>query len=101
MTNMTVLTLDEVLDETLANHLQSHTIPIHTTMVEACKISINSLNQGELMTIVDLPYNVHFYNLITKKDEQFIEAFKVIVLCHLEKFLNKDARKLLDNYMES
>jgi len=98
---MTVLTLDEVLDKDLANHLQSHIIPIHTTMVDACKIAIDSLNHGELMTIVDLPYNVHFYNLTTKRDEQYIEAFKVVVLCHLEKFLSNDARKLLDNYMNS
>lgn len=98
---MTVLTLDEALDEILANHLQDHTIPIHTTMVGACKIAIDCLNHGDLMTVIDLPYNVHFVRYDTGKEEQYMEAFKVVVFCHLEKFLNINARKILDEYMES
>jgi hypothetical protein len=88
---MTVLTFDEVL----ANHLQSHPIPIPTTMVDTCNTAVKLVNNFDLNTMVELPYNVHFRRLSTWEREQTMEAFKVIAFCHLENFLTKEA---LDNY---
>jgi hypothetical protein len=91
MTNMTVLTFNEVL----AKHLLSHPIPIPVTMVDACNIAVKLVNNFDLKTMVELPYNVHFRRLSTWEREQSMEAFKVIAFCHLEDFLTKEA---LDNY---
>lgn len=94
---MTVLTFDEVI----ANHLQSHLVPIHTTMVKACRISIDSMNRNDWYKMVELPYNVHFRNAITWEREQIIPAWKIVALCHLEKWLNKDVAEKFDAFMKS
>lgn len=94
---MTVLTFDEVI----ANHLQAHPIPIHTTMVDACKISIESMNNGDWNKMVELPYNVHARRYSTWEREQSIPAWKVVALCHLEKWLDKEVAKKFDAFMKS
>jgi hypothetical protein len=95
MNNTTVLTFDEVL----AKHLQDHTIPIHTTMVGACKIAIECMNKGDFDTMIELPYNVHFYRTATGQLEQAIQAFKVVMFCHLDEWLDKDIQERLEKFI--
>jgi hypothetical protein len=97
MKKMAVMTFDEVL----AEHLGKHTIPIHTTMVGACKIAIDCVNRGKLNTMVELPYNVHFRRLSTWDLEQSVEAFKIIILCHLDQFLDERVKTKWEAFLQS
>jgi hypothetical protein len=92
-----VMTIDEVL----ANHLQDHAIPIHTTMVGPCKLAIECINRGELNTMIELPYNVHFVRYSTGKKEQSIQAFKVVMFCHLDQFLDETVKEDWEKFLIS
>jgi hypothetical protein len=88
-------------DEVLIDHLQNHAIPIHTTMVGACKLAIECINRGELNTMIELPSNVHFRRYSTWELEQSIEAFKVTIFCHLDEFLDENVKKDWEKFLAS
>jgi hypothetical protein len=97
MTNMTVLTSDEIL----ANHLQGHPAPYPLTLVDGCKIAIERVNQLDLFAMVDLPYNVDFNNWQTHTVDKSMEAFKFVGFFHLEKFLTKEGLDCYNKWMAS
>jgi hypothetical protein len=83
MTNTQILTLDEAL----ARHLNSHTVPISLTIIPACKQAIEFINRGEKDALVDLPSNMRFHNFVKNIIEYAIPAFKIAMYCHLDDFL--------------
>lgn len=92
-----VMTFDEVL----ANHLQNHTLPISITMVDACKVAIDCINRGERDAIVDLPSNARFHNIVTKKIEHSIPAFKIAIICHLDEFIDERVKEDWEKFLVS
>jgi hypothetical protein len=90
-----VMTFDEVL----ANHLQNHPVPISTTMVNACKVAIDCINRGERDALVDLPSNARFHNIVTKKVEHSIPAFKIAIIYHLDEFLNERVKEDWEKFL--
>lgn len=77
------------IEESLAKHLTDHAVSIPVSMVGACKQAIDAINRGEPDTIVELPEGVSFFSIERNQSEKTVEAFKLIILCHLDPFINK------------